>query len=218
MRLPSAPFKAAASASASICPRATRPVLRWSSHDAGRSAGRFIFHQALQRSAGGKGPFDLRQQRAADMFALPVGVDKQMVKEIIGGPYGGKAHRLAVAFRDPQLFIRGGGIEILQPPRRGGKPVHDKLRARRKIWRSAGESAGSPGRTWRLRGSAMIEDLAIVHFEDFAFGIGDQHVVTAHIGPVAAGVRRRQVTLLPLFDVVFRGGTSPERCRRCETG
>jgi hypothetical protein len=36
----------------------------------------------------------------------------------------------------------------------------------------------------------MIEDLAIVHFEDFAFGIGDQHVVTAHIGPVAAGVRR----------------------------
>ena len=84
--------------------------------------GVFIFHQALQCSAGGKGPFDLRQQRAADMFALPVGVDKQMVKEIIGGPYGGKAHRLAVAFRDPQLFIRGGGIEILQPPRRGGKP------------------------------------------------------------------------------------------------
>lgn len=166
--------------------------------------GVFIFHQALQRSAGGKGPFDLRQQRAADMFALPVGVDKQMVKEIIGGPYGGKAHRLAVTFRDPQLFIRSGGIEILQPPRRGGKPVHDKLRARRKIWRSAGESAGSPGRTWRLRGSAMIEDLAIVHFEDFAFGIGDQHVVTAHIGPVAAGVRRRQVTLLPLFNVVFR--------------
>nr|VXZ82472.1 antiporter inner membrane protein [Klebsiella pneumoniae] len=120
VRLPSAPFKAAASASASICPRATRPVLQWSSHDAGRSAGRFIFHQAFQRSAGGKGPFDLRQQRAADMFALPVGVDKQMVKEIIGGPYGGKAHRLAVAFRDPQLFIRGGGIEIFQPPRRGG--------------------------------------------------------------------------------------------------
>ncbi len=84
--------------------------------------GVFIFHQALQRSAGGKGPFDLRQQRAADMFALPVGVDKQMVKEIIGGPYGGKAHRLAVALRDPQLFIRGGGIEIFQPPRRGGKP------------------------------------------------------------------------------------------------
>ncbi|STS83886.1 Scaffold protein for [4Fe-4S] cluster assembly ApbC [Klebsiella pneumoniae] len=43
VRLPSAPFKAAASASASICPRATRPVLRWSSHDAGRSAGRFYF-------------------------------------------------------------------------------------------------------------------------------------------------------------------------------
>ncbi len=84
--------------------------------------GVFIFHQAFQRSAGGKAPFDLRQQRAADMFALPVGVDKQMVKEIIDGPYGGKAHRLAVTFRDPQLFIRGGGIEILQPPRRGGKP------------------------------------------------------------------------------------------------
>ncbi len=43
VRLPSAPFKAAASASASICPRATRPVLQWSSHDAGRSAGRFYF-------------------------------------------------------------------------------------------------------------------------------------------------------------------------------
>ena len=84
--------------------------------------GVFIFHQAFQRSAGGKAPFDLRQQRAADMFALPVGVDKQMVKEIIDGPYGGKAHRLAVAFRDSQLFIRGGGIEIFQPPRRGGKP------------------------------------------------------------------------------------------------
>ena len=51
----------------------------------------------------------------------------------------------------------------------------------------------------------MVEDLAIIHFEDFAFGIGNQHVVTAHIGPVAAGVRRRQVTLLPLFNVVFRG-------------
>lgn len=43
VRLPSAPFKAAASALASICPRATRPVLRWSSHDVGRSAGRFYF-------------------------------------------------------------------------------------------------------------------------------------------------------------------------------
>ncbi len=49
----------------------------------------------------------------------------------------------------------------------------------------------------------MIEDLAIVHLEDFAFGVGDQHVVTAHIGPVAAGVRRGQITLLPPFDVVF---------------
>ena len=110
--------------------------------------GVFIFHQALQRSAGGKGPFDLRQQRAADMFALPVGVDKQMVKEIIGGPYGGKAHRLAVAFRDPQLFIRGGGIEIFQPPGRGGKPgprytarPQEELAQRRRVRWFAGADA-----------------------------------------------------------------------------
>ncbi len=43
VRLPSAPFKAAASASASISPSGDAPWLRWSSHDAGRSAGRFYF-------------------------------------------------------------------------------------------------------------------------------------------------------------------------------
>ena len=49
----------------------------------------------------------------------------------------------------------------------------------------------------------MIEDLAVIHFQDLAFGVGDQNVVAAHIGPVTAGIRRGQVTQLPLFDVVL---------------
>jgi hypothetical protein len=62
----------------------------------------------------------------------------------------------------------------------------------------------------------LIEDLAVVNFDNFAFGIGDQHVATAHIGVVSTGVRRGQITLLPLFNGVFwrqinAGTVSPTR-------
>jgi hypothetical protein len=49
----------------------------------------------------------------------------------------------------------------------------------------------------------LIEDFAVVNFDNFTFGIGDQHVAAAHIGVVSTGVRRGQVTLLPLFNGVF---------------
>jgi hypothetical protein len=49
----------------------------------------------------------------------------------------------------------------------------------------------------------MVENLAIINFEDFSLGFGNQHVASAHIGPAGPGIRRRQIALLPLLDVVF---------------
>jgi hypothetical protein len=49
----------------------------------------------------------------------------------------------------------------------------------------------------------MVENLAIINFEDFPLGFGNQHVASAHIGPAGPGIRRRQIALLPLLDVVF---------------
>ena len=49
----------------------------------------------------------------------------------------------------------------------------------------------------------MLENLAIINFEDFPLGFGNQHVASAHIGPAGPGIRRRQIALLPLLDVVF---------------
>jgi hypothetical protein len=63
----------------------------------------------------------------------------------------------------------------------------------------------------------LIEDLAIVNFDNFAFGIGDQHVAAAHVGPVTIGFRRGQIALLPLFNGVFRRQIKRVRCRRRET-
>ena len=52
---------------------------------------------------------------------------------------------------------------------------------------------------------AMIKNLTVVGFNDFSVGIIDQHICTAHIGPVGSGVRCGQVTQLPLLNVVLIG-------------
>ena len=70
VRLPSAPFKAAASASPVSALGRRALCFDGPAMTLVEAQGVFIFHQALQRSAGGKGPFDLRQQRATDMFCL----------------------------------------------------------------------------------------------------------------------------------------------------
>ena len=51
----------------------------------------------------------------------------------------------------------------------------------------------------------MIKNLTVVGFNDFSVGIIDQHICTAHIGPVGSGVRCGQVTQLPLLNVVLIG-------------
>ena len=51
---------------------------------------------------------------------------------------------------------------------------------------------------------AVIENISVIGFVDFAVRIADQHVVLAHVGPVGSGIRSRQVTQLVLFDGVLR--------------
>ena len=51
---------------------------------------------------------------------------------------------------------------------------------------------------------AVIENISVIGFVDFAVRIADQHVVLAHVGPVGSGIRGRQVTQLVLFDGVLR--------------
>ena len=51
---------------------------------------------------------------------------------------------------------------------------------------------------------AVIEDISIVGFVDFAICIANQDVVLAHIGPVGTRIRGRQVTQLVLFNGVLR--------------
>ncbi|SQC63715.1 Uncharacterised protein [Klebsiella pneumoniae] len=167
MRLPSAPFKAAASASASICPRATRPVLRWSSHDAGRSAGRFYFpsgHFSV--------PLAVKVRSTCASSALPIclpcqsGSTKQMVK----GNYRRSIRRQSPPAgrripRPHSCSSAVAAIEILQPatPRREARSTINCAPAGR-----SGAAPESPlarrGGRGDCAGSAMIEDLAIVHF------------------------------------------------------
>ena len=52
---------------------------------------------------------------------------------------------------------------------------------------------------------AMIKNLTVVGFNDFTVGVADQHVRATHIGPVRPGIRRGQVTQLPLLNVVLIG-------------
>ena len=52
---------------------------------------------------------------------------------------------------------------------------------------------------------AVIKNLTVVGFNDFSVAIVDQHICTAHIGPVRSRIGRRQVTQLPLLNVVLIG-------------
>lgn len=49
----------------------------------------------------------------------------------------------------------------------------------------------------------MIEDISVIGFVDFAIGIANQNIIFTHVGPVCAGIGRRKVTQLVLFDGVL---------------
>lgn len=52
--------------------------------------------------------------------------------------------------------------------------------------------------------SAVIENISVIGFVDFAIGIANQNIILTHVGPVCAGIGRGKVTQLVLFDGVLR--------------
>jgi hypothetical protein len=75
-----------------------------------------VLYQTLERSRAGKRLLHLFKQQAPDAQPLVLRIDKQVVQKVIVRPDGGEPQAVPVLHGNPNLFIAGRRIEILELP------------------------------------------------------------------------------------------------------
>ena len=74
----------------------------------------FILHQAFQRAGGGEGGFRRLQQRTAGAARRLMGIDIQVMNEVVFAIDGDESQQRAAVFCYPNRFAQRRAVEIFQ--------------------------------------------------------------------------------------------------------